>query len=140
MTPEQVRDTIIAGFVETGEPLTAAMIAKRLNAPEAETRQILRTFELNGIEYAARMALYQPSPGVLLKALRASPPGTFTAADAAELGRLFAKARAAAIDPAAFPVLRASFRDIRATALWADLSAPAPPAGAAFPLAIDETC
>jgi len=57
-----------------------------------------------------------------------------------KLGRLFAKARAAEIDPAALPILRGSFQDIRATALWADLAAPAPPAGAAFPLAIDETC
>lgn len=139
MTPEQVREAIVAGFIETGEPLTAAMIAKRLNAPEAAARQLLRTFELDGITYA-HMGLYQPAPGLLLQALRASPPNTFTAADAAELGRLFAKARAAEIDPAALPILRGSFQDIRATALWADLAAPAPQAGAAFPLAIDETC
>jgi hypothetical protein len=88
-----------------------------------------------------RVRYYQPTPRALLDALRASPPGTFTAADAAELGRLFGKARTAAIDPAAFPVLRASFRDVRATALWADLAAPGPaPSASPFPLAIDETC
>jgi hypothetical protein len=143
MTKEQIKQAILTGFIETGRPLAAPVIAERLGITLGGLQWWLNNGEeLDGVMLVSqgRIRYYQPTPRALLDALRASPPETFTPADAAELGRLFAKARAAEIDPAALPALRSYFKDIRATALWADLAAHPPPAGAAFPLAIDETC